>query len=266
MANKNKKYKKSDTKIVSKELAKLKRYSGRTNKDIREQTANDIIYAIREAGESVNKRNITKWQRIINKERRGKLKLGDKPKLASVLFDLVEYWRIDEITKQSLVLPNTLIISGKMVFANRDKVYKGGEKIPDFMYKDYIRFCNDKRNELDIRDDSDNLWYVGFTQPYYDNILRNWVIEIVSTDKNGKVTDFGYDNRTIEPKSDVVAGADIGISDKKVPTQPTSDEIDKQIELEKEKRLKLKEINILIDNLKSLGYSNDEIKDFLKGI
>ncbi len=247
-----------------------------------------ILAQIRDAGEKVNVKN------ILDKTRVQKTKQQIVPQLPPEMLQEIDYFNLEDYIKYIADTPKQIFFTSKIFPSSTKQPIQGGKNYSyNDLFSDFVAYMNEiQSNSQSAAGDRyvPDLYLATITTNPPVLVGDKWVAEIIYQSQ----IDYGWDasNAANIPSPNIIAPAVQPIQEQPpITEQPTIDELIKEepkiiptspeqekqrtvelekeklqleLELEKEKNKKIAGRMEYIKELRSLGFSNDEVKEELK--
>jgi len=250
----------------------LKKYASKKYRKLDKNTrdkASDILSKLKENNQKVTIKNILSY---VRKKRVDKFIPKLPPDMDGVrdYFELINYpdYIITEVD------PKITLVS--KVSKKGLPIIRGGDEIEYSEYfADFVIYCNRLMQDQETYEGSGNIFV---TCELIDE--KKYAYQIISCDKNGNEVDYGFntENPDLQPSKDKLIEVKKGENKEEKPEEKPKEEkpnteLDREIELSKQRqkeseqkekesesqRKLIKERLDAVKELKSLGFSNDDI-------
>jgi len=224
----------------------------------------EVYESLKSSGTKVTVLNI---KSLVSKKR--ELKKVEVPYIDQSLLLVSNYFDLADYPAYILRSSNLIKFRSKLIPSGVREIV-GGSKIDYSVYfAPYVNYVN-KMVALDSKESNryETEWLVVCTNPYYDLAKKQWYSDIISIDIDNVQVDYGFnpDLPTGVPSELVVTGAlPSGVVGPVVPVVESTkkNDIEKEIELEREKQKTIEEKMKAFRELKESGMTIEQINKFL---
>jgi len=229
-----------------------------------------VLAQIRDAGEKVNVKN------ILDKTREKKAKKETAPQLPPEMRQEIDYFNLEDYIKYIADTPKSIYFISKIFPSTlKQQVRGGGNYSYNELFADFVGYMNEiQSNSSSAAGDRyvPDLYLATVTTKDPVFIDGKWIAEIIYMSQ----IDYGWDasNAGNVPAPNIIAPPVQGQQEPTASAEeavkeqgPEQGEIERlrlELELEKEKNKKLAGRMEYIKELRSLGFTNEEIKEELK--
>ncbi len=224
-----------------------------------------VLSQIRDAGEKVNNKNIFSKIRTPRKPKR------KSPILKERLGEPVDYFELSEYPGWISKCQNNLLFTSKLIPSSIQQPFPGGADY-DYAkyfshYVDYIDSMQKKREDEGKEKEKSGTWHVMCTPPIpYKNKKGFWITKIISVDSTGTEweSEFNPNAPTKSAKETIIPDETREETLKPKEVEVSQEDFSERIRFEQEKQKTLDKEMEYIEKLKSLGFTNKEIREKLK--